>query len=212
LLLPAARTARKVRPPLRIVVHYSRDLTSADIHQARQPAQTRIARSLVDAAAWMRTDRGAQAVLTAGVQQALTRVTDLAAEVDRNVKLHRHKVIKEALGDIAGGAQALSEIDFTRLVVRQFNLPEPDRQVPRRDLRGKRRWLDVVWEKARLIVEIDGAGHADALQRWDDMDRDNSFQLEHYRVLRFPAHIIRYRPDYVAELILKALREACYPG
>ena len=60
LLLPATRTARATRPPLRLVVHYSRCLTSADIHPARQPAQTRIARSLADAAAWMGTDRGAR--------------------------------------------------------------------------------------------------------------------------------------------------------
>jgi hypothetical protein len=39
---------------------------------------------------------------------------------------------------------------------------------------GRRRWLDVMWEKARLIAEIDGAGHADILQYWDDMDRDNA--------------------------------------
>ena len=156
LLLPAARTARDTAPPVSVAVHYSRHLTSADIHPARQLPQTRIARSLIDAAAWTRADRGAQAVLAAGVQQRLVIVPKLAAEVERNKRLNRRRLIIQALGDIAGGAHALSELDFTRLVVRQFNLPDPDRQVPRRDENGRRRWLDTCWEKARLIVEIEG--------------------------------------------------------
>jgi hypothetical protein len=210
LLLPAGRTVRDVLPPFRVVVHYSRHLTARDIHPARQPAQTRISRSLVDAAAWMGTDRGAQAVLAAAVQQRLVRVTDLTAEVDRHERLRRRRLISTTLADIEGGAQALSEIDFTRLVVRQFNLPEPDRQVPRRDGQGRRRWLDACWERARLIVEIDGAAHIEVQQYWDDMDRGNDLTLDHYHVMRFPAWVIRYQPEYVAIKIRQALRDAGY--
>jgi hypothetical protein len=210
LLIPAGRTVREVRPPFRVIVHYSRNLTARDIHPARQPAQTRIARSLVDAAAWMPTDRGALAVLAAGVQQRLVRASDLVAEVERNERLHRRKVIRTALADIGGGAHALSELDFTTLVVRQFGLPEPSRQVPRRDGQGRRRWLDAYWERARLVVEIDGAAHIDVLQYWDDMDRGNDLSLEHDHVMRFPAWIVRYRPEYVAAKIRPLLREAGY--
>lgn len=208
LVLPAAHTKRSIQPAFPLVVHYSRHMTAADIHPARQPPQTRIARSLVDAAAWMGTDRGARAVLAAGVQQGLVRTGDLMAEVKRNDRLHRRKIISQTLADIAGGSHALSELDFTTLVVRQFKLPEPDRQVPRRDEQGRRRWLDAVWEQARLVVEVDGAAHIDVLTYWDDMDRDNSLQLGRYRVLRFPAWVIRYQPNYVAAQIRRALREA----
>lgn len=207
LLLPAGRTMREARPPYPLVVHYSRNLTSRDIHPVRRPPQTRIARSLVDAATWMATDRGAQAVLAAGVQQRLVRVTDLMAEVDRNVRLRRRKLITTTLADISCGAHALSELDFSRLVIRRFNLPEPDRQVPRRDGQGRRRWLDACWERAMVVAEIDGAAHIDVLQYWDDMDRDNDLTLGHFRVLRFPAWVVRYRPEYVAAKIRQALRE-----
>jgi hypothetical protein len=210
LLIPASRTARDLRPPLCLAVHYSRNFTKADIHPARQLPQTRVARSLVDAAAWARTDRGAQAVLAAGVQQRLVRVSDLAAEVGRNERVHRRGLMRETLEDITGGAHAMSEIDFTRRVVRRFGLPEPDRQVPRRDARGKRRWLDVVWEQAGLIVEVDGAAHMDVLQYWDDMDRGNDFTLKHYRILRYAAFVVRCQPEYVASQIRQALREAGY--
>jgi very-short-patch-repair endonuclease len=42
------------------------------------------------------------------------------------------------------------------------------------------------------------------------MDRGNGLQLEHYRVLRFPAWVVRYQPDDVAAQIRQALREAGY--
>jgi very-short-patch-repair endonuclease len=164
-----------------------------------------VARSLVDAAAWMATDRGAQAVLAAGVQQRLARVADLAAVVTQNQRLARRAVISATLADIAGGAHALSELDFTRLL-RQYRLPEPDRQAARRDPSGRRRWLDAVWESARLMVEIDGSHHMDASQYWADMGRDNDFTLDGYRVLRFPAFAVRHNPAYVAGQIRDALR------
>jgi hypothetical protein len=79
LLRPAGALSSKERPGLAIAVHYSRHLGQDDVHPVRRPPRTRVARSLVDAAAWMGSDRGAQAVLAAGVQQRLVRVADLTA-------------------------------------------------------------------------------------------------------------------------------------
>lgn len=208
-ILPAGTPRRAAPPRLTVVTHYTRQLTSDDVHPARQPRRTRIARSLVDAAAWMSTDRGAMAILAAGVQQRLVRVDDLRQIVDRLVTVHRRSLMTGTLTDIAGGAQALSELDFTRQVIRAFRLPEPSRQVARRDERGRQRWIDVMWDRWKIIVEIDGAQHADPLQRWDDMKRDNGLNRE-YRTLRFPAWLVRNDPKYVAREILKALRDAGY--
>jgi very-short-patch-repair endonuclease len=207
LLIPASSTVRQTRPDLPLVVHYSRLLGPGDVHPVREPRRTRMARSLVDAAAWMGSDRGAQAVLAAGVQQRLARPRDLLAVVTGNPRLARRAMIRATLDDIAGGAQALSELDLIRLV-RRHRLPEPDRQAPRRDPAGRRRWLDAVWETARLIVEVDGIHHVDAAQYWADMDRGNDFTLSGYRILRFPAFVVRYRPGYVAGKIREALRGA----
>jgi very-short-patch-repair endonuclease len=189
---------------LPLVVHYSRLFGADDVHPLREPRRTRVARSLVDAAAWMSNDRGTQAVLAAGVQQRLARPGDLLAVVAANQRLPRRAMIKATLDDIAGGAQALSELDLTRLV-RRYRLPEPDRQAPRRDSAGRRRWLDAVWEAAKLIVEVDGIHHLDVAQYWADMDRDNDFTLDDYRVLRFPAVAVRYRGGHVAGQIRGAL-------
>ena len=166
----------------------------------------RIARSLIDAASWMATDRGAQAVLAPGIQQRLVTVGELTDVVAANRRLRRRQLIRDTLADVAGGAQALSELDFTRLVIRGFGLPEPDRQSRRKGPDGKVRYLDAVWERERVVVEVDGAQHADPLQHWDDMDRDNDLVADGYRVLRFPAWLVRYRPDLVAARIRSALR------
>jgi very-short-patch-repair endonuclease len=210
-LVPGVCSVRGARPSLPVVLHYSRLLGEADIHPLRQPPRTRISRSLVDAAAWMATDRGAQAVLAAGVQQRLVRVEDLMSVVTSNQRLPRRGLIKNTLHDITGGAQALSELDFTRLL-RRHRLPEPDRQAQRTDSAGRRRWLDALWEAARLIVEVDGIHHLDAAQYWADMDRSNDFTLSGYRVLRFPAFAVRYNPGYIARKIRDALGETSPPG
>jgi very-short-patch-repair endonuclease len=204
LLVPACRSVRRKPLGWPVSVHYSTALTSGDVHPLREPRRTRVARSLVDAAAWMSSDRGAQAVLAAGVQQRLVRPGDLLAVVAANQRLPRRTMISATLDDIAGGAQALSELDLTRLV-RRYRLPEPDRQTPRRDSAGRRRWLDAVWEAAKLIVEVDGIHHLDVAQYWADMDRDNDFTLDDFRVLRFPAFAVRYRGGYVAGQIRGAL-------
>jgi hypothetical protein len=204
-VVPAGRSLRRQSPELPVLVHYSTMLGDADVHPIKQPRRTRIARSLVDASSWMATERGTRAVLAAGVQQRLVRPPDLASVVVANQRLYRRKLIAETLGDIAGGAQALSELDFTRLVIRPCQLPVPDRQSRRKDADGKWRYLDAVWEGARLVVEIDGAQHADVQQYWDDMSRDNDLQIDGYRVLRFPSWLVRHHPGYVAERIRRAI-------
>jgi hypothetical protein len=187
LLAPVGYKRRTPPLDLNVVTHYSRALTDLDVHPAKQSRRTRIARSLIDAAVWMPTDRGAMAILAAAVQQGLVRADDLGQVTGRVEMSRRRKLIIETIGDIAGGSQALSELDFTRQIVRAFRLPEPSRQVARRDARGRRRWTDVVWDDYKVVVEIDGAQHTeDPLQRWDDMERDIDLGLDGYLALRFP--------------------------
>lgn len=202
LLLPASRQVR-VRIP-GVVVHRSRLLGPADVHPTRLPPRTRVARSLLDAAAWMGTDDRARAVVAAGVQQRIVRAEDLMTVLARQQRLPRRSLIGATLTDIAGGAQALSELDFCRLT-RRYGIPEPDRQVVRLDNTGRRRWLDAYWDNARLVVEVDGLWHMEATAWWADMCRDNELTIGGYRVLRFPAFAVREDPDLVARQLAAAL-------
>lgn len=209
-LTPPGTKRRPAPPDLNVVVHQSRLLSDKDVHPLRKPRRTRIARSLVDAASWMKTDRGAMAVLAAGVQQGKVRVEDLRGVLERVGMVRRRGLIIDILGDIEGGAQALSELDFTRMVVQRFALPQPSRQVAKRDSRNRRRWIDVVFEEWKVIVEIDGAQHIRPLDQWDDMERDNDMSADGYEILRFPAWVVRAQPDYVARKIIEALQRHGY--
>jgi hypothetical protein len=208
LLVPASRRSRPALPG--VVVHRSRLLEHADIHPARLPRRTRLGRSLVDAAAWSATDRRARAILAAGVQQRLIKAAELSGVVERCQRVPRRALMRLTLADVAGGAEALSELDFSDLV-RRYGLPEPDRQVCRSDGQG-RRWLDAVWERERLVVEIDGRWHMDAGAWWADMHRDNELTVDGYRVLRFPAFAVRDTPEAVAAQIARALRQVREAG
>jgi Protein of unknown function (DUF559) len=205
LLLPACRQVRTSLPG--VVVHRSRVLGPDDVHPARLPPRTRLARSLLDAAAWSGSDDRARAVLAAGVQQRLVRPDQLEAALGPRPRLRRHALIAATLADIAGGAQALSELDFARLA-RRYGLPAPDRQVMRLDRDGRRRWLDAYWEEAHLAVEVDGLWHMEAAAWWADMRRGNDLIISGLRVLRFPAFVVRDQPGVVAAQIRDALGRA----
>jgi very-short-patch-repair endonuclease len=208
LLIPASRKARKALDD--VVVHRSLVLGPGDVHPLRLPPRTRLARSLVDAAAWAPSDRSARAILAAGVQQRLVRTDDLGRVVERYRRVPRRALMRATLGDVAGGAEALSELDFCDLL-RRFRLPEPDRQVRRPDAQGDR-WLDTVWDRAHLVAEIDGRWHMDPDAWWADMQRDNQLTVDGYRVLRFPAFAVRESPEAVARQIAQALRQAGWTG
>jgi very-short-patch-repair endonuclease len=145
------------------------------------------------------------------VQQRLVLPEALSAAMAHRKRVPRRALIAATLGDILGGAQALSELDFCELT-RRYQLPEPSRQAFRRDEAGRMRWLDAYWERARLVVEVDGLWHMDAAQWWADMRRDNELTAHGYRVLRFPAFAVRDQPEIVAAQMAAALRlggEAC---
>jgi hypothetical protein len=187
-----------VRTPLQ--VHYS-ELRSSEVQPMREPPRTRPARSLVDAAAWAADDDRACAILAAGVQQRRVAVGDLQAELARRSNVRRHRFLTLAVDDIAGGSHSLAEIDLVRLC-RQAGLPPPERQAVRTDSAGRRRYLDAAWPAWLLVVEIDGAAHAEVRQWAADMWRQNEVGgLSGNRVLRFPAMGVRRQPRLAAAQI-----------
>ncbi|WP_285794499.1 hypothetical protein [Micromonospora sp. NBRC 107095] len=208
-LVPAARRAARTtlrRLPIdmpAVLVHRTTVLPESHRQLARPP-RTTTARALVDAAGWAAGVDEAQAVLAAGCQQRRVLPEELRAVLDVLPRVPRRHLIGQTVGDIAGGAQALSEIDFLRLC-RRHGLPAPDLQKHRVDAAGRSRWLDAYWRKWRVQVEVDGAHHMDARQWAADMRRQNDVWTSGDRILRFPAWLVRARPDEVADTVRRAL-------
>jgi hypothetical protein len=216
LLVPYGRGAADLlrRLPLglpAVRVRRSRVLPAADLVRGR-PDRTTMARAVVDAAQWAGTDDEALAVVAAACQQRLVSPHQIREVLERLPRAHRRELVRLAVGDIEGGASALSEIDFVRLC-RQAGLPRPDLQKRRRDASGRVRYLDAYWEAWGLHVEVDGAHHMDARQWAADMRRQNDVWIAGDRILRFAAFDLRSRPETVVAQLTAALRAAGWrPG
>ncbi|MFE9688213.1 endonuclease domain-containing protein [Micromonospora sp. NPDC005806] len=183
-----------------------RELPETDRQRGR-PDRTSMARSLVDAAQWARTDEEAQQILTAGCQQRRVTAAEVGAVLDRMPRARRRRLIRETLRDVAGGAEALSEIDLIRLC-RRHGLPVPDGQERRQDADGRVRYLDAYWRPWRLHVEVDGAHHLDVRHWAADLRRQNRVWIEGDRILRFTAFDVRHRPAEVVAQLRAALTAA----
>jgi hypothetical protein len=133
-------------------------------------------------------------VLAAVVQQRLCTAADLDAAM-RTVGRVRHKQpMRLAIDDIAGGSEALSEIDVAAMC-RRFDLRSPHRQRVRLDRSGRKRFLDCEWElpDGRVVVlEVDGSHHL-RVEHWEaDMRRERSVVASRRAVLRCSANEARY--------------------
>ncbi|AEG43174.1 hypothetical protein [Isoptericola variabilis] len=194
--------------PRGVVVHESRRFAPEDVTVVGDLPVHRVERCAVDAAAWQRSARTAVGLLAAVVQQRLSTPERLWEQLERVGKVRFHRLMRLSLHDIAGGADALSEIDFARLC-RARSLPEPRRQERRRDARGRLRFLDAEWTLPggrRLHVEIDGVGHMEVGRWYDDLMRDAELLPDERTVrLRFPAMAVRAEPERVVDVLARYL-------
>jgi len=193
------RGARYHRMP-GVTIHESRRFEPQDVDRRRGIPSTEPARSALDAAAWQPHPRYACGVLAAVVQQRLCTATELSEQL-RFVGRIRHKQpIRLALLDIAGGAEALSELDIG-VLCRRHGLVEPVRQRVRRDPSGRRRYLDCEWDLpdgSVVVLEVDGSHHFEAAHWEADMKRERLVVISRRRVLRCTANEARHDQQAVA--------------
>lgn len=201
-LVPRGTTYPQVKLA-EVKVHESRRFGAEDLHATAWPPRVRVERALVDAAVWSTRPRPACGILAAGVQQRLTTVDRLQDELERAGQVRFKRLLRSALVDIGGGAQAVSEIDFGRFC-RRNGLPAPVRQVVRTDRNGRRRYIDATLvgpSGRRVRVEIDGALHLVVETYWDDMYRDNEVSIAGERQIRLPSYVMHANdPDAVDQL------------
>lgn len=90
---------------------------------------------------------------------------------------------------------------FLTDVVARHGLPAPQCQVLVEGFR-----VDFLWEREKLIAEVDGAQHATTLRMQADRIRDNALHLAGYLVLRYTTADVRRRHARAAAQIRRALR------
>jgi hypothetical protein len=203
-LVPGGTHVR--RPPgLPLRLHYTADWNELEHYATRR--LHRAAPALIVAASTLARPRPACGVLAAGVQQRLVTAEQLHSALRRRPRVRHRRALTLAIDDIAGGAQALSEIDFARLCHRH-GVPAPARQTVRTDSDGRRRYVDAEWVSRsgrRLVAEVDGALHLAARRWWDDQIRQNEIVLSGGLVLRFPTAVVRHEEGVVAKQLRRGL-------
>ena len=184
-----------------VKVHESRRFFMEDIDPKAALPRTYLPRSALDAAAWQPFPRYACGLLAAVVQQRICKASDLADEL-KFIGRIRHKAhMRLAIHDIAGGAEALSELDLAGLC-RQFGLVPPNRQRIRKDRHGRKRYLDAEWDLPDgtiVVLEVDGSHHME-VENWEaDMKRERGVVIGGRRVLRASANEVRLEASAVAD-------------
>lgn len=153
-----------------------------------------------------RSHRTAEGVLAAAVQQRLTDPAELLHWTDRLRPLRGAPRLRQALNEIAGGAQSVAELDVRRMC-REFRIARPSRQTKRRDSSGRVRFTDCEWVLAGggvLVLEVDGGFHMEVEHWEDDLARQRRLSGSGRLIVRCTARELRDEPESVAR-DLKAL-------
>jgi very-short-patch-repair endonuclease len=202
------RGARPYRRLPGVDIRQSRRWDPTDIGPGRLPC-ARVEVAAVRAALWARSDRQAALLLTMVVQQGLTTAEKLAVELLRVRRDKRRLFVHGVVNDLLGGVRSLGELDVVR-ECRRRGIPEPSKQVLRRTRNGTY-YLDLVWERWGLVVEVDGIQHSWASQIVGDAVRHNAVSIRGKTVLRLPLLGLRVEPDTFFAQIEEALVAAGWP-
>ncbi len=198
----------RVRRTKRFDIRQTRRWRLEDLDEGGIP-RTKPAVAAVRGALWARSNRQATLLLTMTVQQGLASARQLSEAALGVRRDPRRGLVHGVVLELLGGAESLGEIDVAR-ECRRRGLPEPSRQVLRRD-GANRYFLDVFWEQWSLVVEIDGIQHNWAENVVGDALRQNAISMKGLTVLRLPLLGLRVACDQFFDQIEAALRAAGCP-
>lgn len=125
-------------------------------------------------------DRDAVNWLTVAVNSRRTTPRKILRAAEWRHFNPRRALLDKTLGDVAAGARSPLEIDYLNLVERAHGLPVGRRQQSRRGTE-----VDVLYEKYRLLVELDGRLGHEGMGRFRDMRRDNASTSDGLATLRY---------------------------
>lgn len=173
-----------------IVVHHAR-LEARDICEVRGLRLTSPARAIVDLAAVASAPEVERALNEAQVLRLATPA-DVRAVLDGISRARGAAVLRELLEDLPFPTSSELERRM-RLVLRRAGLPLPR---PQAHVLGYT--VDFLWERERVVVEVDGFGaHGTRMRFETDRSRDAALVAAGYRVLRFTWRQLLKQPEVV---------------
>jgi predicted transcriptional regulator of viral defense system len=181
--VPAARhPGRWARIP-GIIIHRS-DAILRSKHPAMLPPCTRVEDTVLDLIDAAHTFDDAYMWICRAIGRRRTTADRIREAMDARKKMRWRREIAIALGDAEGGALSVLEYRYVYRVERSHELPAARRQARIRQGTGNR-YLDNLYEKFAVCVEIDGTAAHPADEQWRDKRRDNANAVSGIVTLRF---------------------------
>jgi very-short-patch-repair endonuclease len=199
-------TVRRPRHPRAVpaIVHRTLDLGPADVEPRQLIPRTTAARTLLDLAG--RLDPGElEAALDDAERRGLVWRPHLRWRSEELRRRGRPGVpaLVRLLDRTEGrplGDSWLEQAAIRHIVT--AGLPVPRVQVRKRKAGGGIARVDLLWDDARLVVELAGHGtHSTRRQRQADAERSARLGLGGWRVVAFTYGDVVERPDYVVAII-----------
>jgi hypothetical protein len=160
-----------------------------------------IAPTFDDAYAWICRAIGRRRTTAERIRRAL----------DARKKMRWRREIILALGDAEDGALSVLEYRYVRRVERPHGLPVAQRQARIRQHTGNR-YLDNLYEKYGVCVELDGTAAHPEDEQWRDKRRDNANLFGGIVTFRFGFVELGERRCESATYVATALRERGWPA
>jgi very-short-patch-repair endonuclease len=184
--------SKRLAPP-GIRVHEARRLDPRDVTTYRGIPCTSIARLFVDLADFQTPHELANVIHEAAYRGWFSAQATRDAMRRANGR-HNLAVLDEALALNAAGSAGLksrNEATFLRLL-RAHRLPAPLVNV---HLHGHE--VDFHWPDLRLVVEMDGPGHARSRTKREDEAKERALEAAGYKILRFTDEDLTTRQEAV---------------
>jgi hypothetical protein len=185
-------------------VHRSRDLVAAQVDTTTAIPRTTAARTLLDIAPRC-TESELESMLDHAERRGIVWRPHLRWRLDQLARHGRAGVpaLRELLDRTEGRPLGDSwlEQEALRLITRA-GLPVPRCQVKLRKQGGGIARVDLFWDEARLVVELDGhATHATRRARQAGAERTARLRLQGWEVVTFTYEDVVERPAYVLAMI-----------
>lgn len=167
---------------------------------------TTLVRTIVDCLLWLPVESG-MALLADAQRRRLVSAAEvrayLIASPCRHGMARAWTVLQEA-----ADAFSIAEIRLHR-ILRAAGLTGWRANIEVFDSDGSVGWADVIFDRAKVIVEIDGRQyHSNDVRFQQDRTKQNRLVMLGYTVLRFTWDDITKRPDDVAHLVVAAVTPA----
>ena len=209
--VPPGRRPAQHRPLPGVIIHRSRN-AQAEPHAAWVLPRTSPEDTVLDLISSASTFNEAYMWICRAVGRGVTVPQLLRDALGKRARFRWRAWLTEALSENEQGLDSPLERRYVRDVERAHDLPAAKRQARRR-LGSGNMYLDNLYARYRLCVELDGATTHPSEGRWTDTERDNeNIASTDIRTLRFGWVGVTERRCQSAQRVANSLRRSGWAG